>query len=621
MKTRKGCWIGLAIFLLLIAAILLVGRGLLAKPQGGGPSLRILSPAPGAILTAQVPTTVQLAATARRSPVAMLQFYEDGFLRGEQRGAGDTLLASWQWAPFRAGEHRLTFLAYDQKGNITLSSLDITALPTPDRDADGVADSQDACPDEAGPLSNNGCPLTADRDRDGIADDRDTCPDEAGGEASDGCPPERIPDRDRDGLPDDVDRCPDQPGPPEWEGCPLGAWITDRDGDGNPDFLDVCPEDSGPLESDGCPSVAPMDSDGDGVNDEEDACDDRPGPPETDGCPLSGDRDGDGVPDDRDRCPDTPGPIPYDGCLPDGWDTDSDGDGVMDFADRCDDEPGPAENMGCPLPADRDGDGVPDAEDACPDRAGLEERAGCPNILIPLLPGAERVANLCELVPSFCDADGDGLIGSADDCPDQAGPPENGGCPLAPHDRDGDGVLDEYDHCPDQAGDPAALGCPDEQDRDRDGVPLAYDACPEQAGPVANHGCPRPGQSVDVEIELLALRTGVGWSGVYCYTSLPGYQRLHVPHEGGYLGSLGVDSWSLSGNSSITVSVAEDSLLAFDVICWGVSDNPMVMPQQLGMVARQHGYADWDNQLRFARGEWPGAWFEVVYHLCLRSCP
>ncbi|MBL8133146.1 MAG: SH3 domain-containing protein [Anaerolineae bacterium] len=62
------------------------------------------------------------------------------------------------------------------------------------------------------------------------------------------------------------------------------------------------------------------------------------------------------------------------------------------------------------------------------------------------------------------DADGDGLPDTADRCPNEPGPRENGGCPVQsgppPADRDGDGVLDFVDGCPDQAGTGFTNGCP-----------------------------------------------------------------------------------------------------------------------------------------------------------------
>lgn len=74
-------------------------------------------------------------------------------------------------------------------------------------------------------------------------------------------------------------------------------------------------------------------------------------------------------------------------------------------------------------------------------------------------------------LPGFAqrgDRDGDGLPDSVDNCPDQPGPRENGGCPRPDNtggetpDRDGDGVLDFVDLCPDQPGTGFTEGCPDD---------------------------------------------------------------------------------------------------------------------------------------------------------------
>lgn len=74
------------------------------------------------------------------------------------------------------------------------------------------------------------------------------------------------------------------------------------------------------------------------------------------------------------------------------------------------------------------------------------------------------------------DRDGDGLPDSADNCPDQPGPRENGGCPLPETggipDRDGDGVADFVDLCPDQAGTGFTEGCPENQPEPTSNAPL-----------------------------------------------------------------------------------------------------------------------------------------------------
>ncbi len=164
-----------------------------------------------------------------------------------------------------------------------------------DRDGDGIADGEDACPDEKGPRDpdpkKNGCPLPkSDRDGDGIPDDEDACPDVAGVRdpvpSINGCPP----DRDNDGIPDSEDACPDQIGPrnadPKKNGCPIPA---DRDGDGIPDAVDACPDVPGVSDPDPKKNGCPGDRDGDGIPDDKDACPLEKGPadpdPKKNGCP------------------------------------------------------------------------------------------------------------------------------------------------------------------------------------------------------------------------------------------------------------------------------------------------------------------------------------------------
>src|SRR5258706_6001941 len=70
-----------------------------------------------------------------------------------------------------------------------------------DKDKDGVADKDDACPTEAGTAITKGCP---DKDGDGVADKDDKCPDVAGVVKYNGCP---VPDSDKDGINDEEDKC------------------------------------------------------------------------------------------------------------------------------------------------------------------------------------------------------------------------------------------------------------------------------------------------------------------------------------------------------------------------------------------------------------------------------
>ncbi|MEO8764523.1 MAG: OmpA family protein [Ginsengibacter sp.] len=123
--------------------------------------------------------------------------------------------------------------------------VEIPIIVVKDRDGDGVVDSLDACPDQAGLATLQGCP---DRDGDGIADKDDKCPDVAGLAKYQGCP---IPDTDKDGINDEEDKCPDVPGVARYQGCP----IPDADKDGVNDEEDKCPNEAGPASNFGCPVI------------------------------------------------------------------------------------------------------------------------------------------------------------------------------------------------------------------------------------------------------------------------------------------------------------------------------------------------------------------------------
>jgi outer membrane protein OmpA-like peptidoglycan-associated protein len=182
--------------------------------------------------------------------------------------------------------------AYSKNINLRFGiNITIGKIPK-DKDKDGIADKEDACPDIAGSVVFKGCP---DRDGDSIPDKDDSCPDVKGLKALKGCP-----DRDGDGIADAEDKCPDDKGLAEFDGCP------DRDGDKIIDKDDECPDEAGAAEFMGCP-----DKDLDGTPDKYDACPDVPGSKELKGCP---DKDGDGVLDKDDACPDVAGPVENKGC-------------------------------------------------------------------------------------------------------------------------------------------------------------------------------------------------------------------------------------------------------------------------------------------------------------------
>ena len=86
----------------------------------------------------------------------------------------------------------------------------------PDTDKDGLEDSQDKCPTEAGPAERQGCPAK-DSDKDGLLDEQDACPSEAGLAELKGCPAK---DTDNDTVADHLDNCPNEAGPADNQGCP-----------------------------------------------------------------------------------------------------------------------------------------------------------------------------------------------------------------------------------------------------------------------------------------------------------------------------------------------------------------------------------------------------------------
>jgi outer membrane protein OmpA-like peptidoglycan-associated protein len=186
---------------------------------------------------------------------------------------------------------------------------------------------------------------------------------------------DKRPDRDHDGIADSDDACPDVPGDvnrdPLKNGCRdrKRALLEDRDFDGIPDVEDACPASPGNPSPDpkqnGCPP-APRDADGDGVRDSEDACPTVVGPPDPDpaknGCPPPPkDGDGDGIPDARDACPDSPGKASSDP-LQNGCPGDLDGDGIRDDKDACPREKGPVTadpaTTGCPKEIRVTGDAI-----------------------------------------------------------------------------------------------------------------------------------------------------------------------------------------------------------------------------------------------------------------------
>lgn len=113
-------------------------------------------------------------------------------------------------------------------------------------------------------------------------------------------------------------------------------------------------------------------------------------------------------------------------------------------------EPEPGPEPGPAAPSDRDGDGLIDSADSCPDEAetvnDYQDEDGCPE----------------------SDKDSDGFWDDQDTCPDEAETvneyKDEDGCPES--DPDGDGFYDEQDSCANEPetvnGYQDADGCPDE---------------------------------------------------------------------------------------------------------------------------------------------------------------
>ena len=151
---------------------------------------------------------------------------------------------------------------------------------------------------------------------------------------------------------------------------------------------------------------------------------------------------------------------------------------------------------------DTDGDSVPDSFDACPNEAGLPENAGCPAGVTPPDRDGDGLPDVHDGCPDEpgadfmggCpDTDGDETPNNFDVCPDEPGLTQNSGCPAGVvADLDGDGVPDREDFCLEEPGDPADAGCPPERlfDFDEDGISDFNDGCPDEAGSTDNGGCP-----------------------------------------------------------------------------------------------------------------------------------
>jgi OmpA-OmpF porin, OOP family len=130
-----------------------------------------------------------------------------------------------------------------------------------------------------------------------------------------------------------------------------------------------------------------------------------------------------------------------------------------------------------PSAKDRDGDGIVDSADACPDEPGLAIFKGC------------------------ADTDQDGIANKDDKCPTVYGVVRYQGCPVP--DTDKDGINDEEDQCINVPGLARYKGCPI-PDRDKDGVNDEQDKCIDVPGVKENAGCPMVDKGLQAQIDLAA---------------------------------------------------------------------------------------------------------------------
>jgi Thrombospondin type 3 repeat len=174
--------------------------------------------------------TVYAAATGFQPMVGVVQ-WDRNTGRPDFNNTGQCEVASLGVATLNYA-HRLVegaaysiVVGYATAGGGTPGPFDLQVNFDADTDRDGVNDSQDACPNEAGTIS--GCP---DSDGDGIRNSDDSCPTQAGPAGYRGCP-----DSDGDGIPNPSDGCPTVRGSAQYGGC------RDSDGDGRADPVDKCP--------------------------------------------------------------------------------------------------------------------------------------------------------------------------------------------------------------------------------------------------------------------------------------------------------------------------------------------------------------------------------------------
>jgi choice-of-anchor A domain-containing protein len=260
----------------------------------------------------------------------IFNFYQAKRLRLSRIDIEGVILAPNAHIKANNGAVKGTVIAKSWKGTMQLSNIPFIGdvrldHDNADRDGDGVADDEDAFPDD--PTE------TVDSDGDGVGDNSDAFPNDATetldsdgdgvGDNSDAFPNDATEtlDSDGDGVGNNSDAFPND-----------ATETLDSDGDGVGDKSDAFP--NNPAET--------LDSDGDGIGDNSDAFPNNPA--------ETLDSDGDGIGDNSDAFPNNPAET-----------LDTDGDGIGDNSDAFPNDA--AETL------DSDGDGIGDNSDAFPNDA------------------------------------------------------------------------------------------------------------------------------------------------------------------------------------------------------------------------------------------------------------
>ncbi len=157
--------------------------------------------------------TDKLACVSRDTSNTLAELMTEGGAVAELFNCGGAPAVEPSCVPFRDGE-------YDGVATAT------------DKDADGIDDAMDLCPDIFDPIRPMDGSAQADADNDGKGDACDPCPNDN----TDACSAADANDVDNDGEPNTTDNCPDD----------SNADQMDGDGDGKGDACDVCPTSANP---------------------------------------------------------------------------------------------------------------------------------------------------------------------------------------------------------------------------------------------------------------------------------------------------------------------------------------------------------------------------------------